>query len=90
LAEHPQLTISRIFREKDKSQFLLVFGLPVYTLLAGIFFIFTAKKLLFGNVFTLGLLAKTSLIFISFISFISFIYLFYWLLQVWKYKRLIF
>jgi len=86
LTKHPQLTISRIFRQKDKSQFMLIFGLPFYTFLAGVVFIFALKKLIFGKVFNLGFLAKSSLLMVAIFSLLAFYYLFYWLIQVWKYR----
>lgn len=61
---------------------LLILGLPFYLVLVGTFTVFLAKKIIFGQVFALGILAKGSLGGLLLLSIALFTYLFYWLVLV--------
>ncbi|HUV47318.1 MAG TPA: hypothetical protein VMW29_04235 [Candidatus Bathyarchaeia archaeon] len=81
LLNHPFKTIRAIFREKDYSQLLLLFGLPFYTFIAGIVFIISARFLINAPA-QWGVLANSLLFFICSFSFVVFIYLSYWLIKI--------
>jgi hypothetical protein len=86
LIYHPFKTLRQILREQDLSQAALIFGLPVYTFVAGVIFIFIARFLIQAPP-EWGILLKLSLFLIFLTSFLIFIYLLYWLLKLWRFKH---
>jgi hypothetical protein len=86
LIYHPFKTLRQILREQDLSQAALIFGLPVYTFVAGVIFIFIARFLIQAPP-EWGILLKLSLFLIFLTSFLIFVYLLYWLLKLWRFKH---
>ncbi|MGI5826182.1 MAG: hypothetical protein ACOX50_02085 [Patescibacteria group bacterium] len=78
---HPFLTIKRIVSEKDLSQAVLIFGLPVYLWFGWIFILLISRIFIFGEL-KFGFLAKTSFLTVSFVVSLLFLFISYCL---WSY-----
>jgi len=86
LGVHPSKTLRRINREKDRSQQVLVWGLPIYVLIMGTGLVWLGRKAL-GRSVEWGMGAKlTSLGVIGATMGVG-IYLVYWLIKLNKIKR---
>ncbi len=83
IAEHPFLTMGRIYKQKDLSQGILIFGLPGYFWLLTIFFLAILRFLL-GIRGNLGWIAQISLVLITSITALLFTYLLYFLFETFK------
>ncbi len=83
IAEHPFLTMGRIYKQKDLSQGILIFGLPGYFWLLTIFFLAILRFLL-GIRGNLGWIAQISLVLITSIAALLFTYLLYFLFETFK------
>jgi len=81
IIEHPNLTLSRIFKQRDYSQGLLIFGLPIGLWLGWIFVLLVSRIFIFGRL-QFGFLAKASFLTSSLFVFISFLMLGYWTFKV--------
>ncbi|MBL7159547.1 hypothetical protein ISS85_03660 [Candidatus Microgenomates bacterium] len=86
LAIHPFKTLRVILREKDKSQATLIFGLPLYTFMAGLAFIIVARFLIRAP-HQWGWLAKTLLTGLVIWTLFIFLYLCYWLVKIIRLKK---
>lgn len=74
---HPLLTIRKIQRDRDLSQGLLIFGLPVYFWL-GTIVLLAITRVLVGIRGNFGWVAQASFFLITFTSGLFFLYLYYW------------
>lgn len=83
IVEHPKLTISRIVKQKDLSQGILIFGLPVGLWLAWIFVLLFSRFFIFGRL-QFGFWAKASFLASTLFTFIAFSFLGYLIFRVWK------
>jgi len=86
LCSHPLLTTSKIVKEKDISQGLLIFGLPIYFWLAWIFVLLVSRIFIFREL-RFGFWAKFSFLASSLISTLIFFVLANFLLTVIKKER---
>jgi len=77
---HPVQTINKLVKQKDYSQGILIFGLPIY-LWFGWIIILLISRIFFFQRFQFGFYAKLSFLLSSFFVAIIFSYLFYWLLK---------
>lgn len=85
LYAHPFLTTRRIMDEKDFSQGILLFGLPVYLWLGWIA-VLLVSRIFFFQKFYFGFWAKTSFLISSFgVSLLS-LFLGYWILIIFRRK----
>ena len=75
---HPFKTIKIIYKEKDFSQAVLVFGLPFYLLVFGYFSIRATRFLIGAPKSPWGLAAKGAAVALIIITLICGAYLFYW------------
>ena len=80
LIVHPQQTVNKIKRQKDYSQGILVFGLPVYLWLGWIVFLLFSRLFIF-QAFHFGFWAKVSLLGASGGCGVLFLYLTYWVFR---------
>jgi len=87
LVLHPFKTIIFIWQEKDLSQAILVFGLPLYLFVAGFIFIKASRFLLGAPSHPWGFWAKLGGILLLLVTFLTGFYLFYWLLKVYRSKK---
>ncbi len=78
---HPFKTLKEIILEKDRSQELLIFGLPFYFFTFGFVFI-TGLRILIKAPKEWGFLARSLLIFFLLIALGLFVYLGYWLIKI--------
>ena len=85
LYSHPFLTTKRIMEEKDLSQGLLLFGLPIYLWLAWVLILLVSRIFIFKEL-RFGFLAKTSFLLSSFSFSIVSLFLGYWLFMVCRKK----
>jgi len=83
---HPFLTTKKIVREKDWSQGILIFGLPVYLWLGWVFILLFSRLFIFRKL-QFGILAKTSFLLCSFSISLLLLFLGYWVFEVWKKGR---
>ncbi len=83
---HPFKTIRVIYKEKDFSQGILVFGMPVYLFAIGYLGIRGGRFLIGAPKNSWGILARVSGIILIAITLISGAYLFYWGWKVIKLK----
>jgi len=81
LGFHPYKTLRSIFREKDRSQEILVFGLPAYVLVVGAGLVWTGRRV-FGMGGEWGWGAKTTAIFFLSVSFLIVLYIAYWWVKI--------
>jgi len=82
---HPFLTIGRIVKEKDRSQELLIFGLPVYLWFFWVFVLLVSRLFIFGRL-QFGFLAQASFLVSSIFTSLLFTLLFYWVFRIWRGK----
>ena len=83
---HPFKTLNQILKEKDYSQAILIFTLPIYTFLSGLAFIISLRFLIQApNQW--GILAKTLVFLLSLLSLLLFTFLIYWLFKIKKIKN---
>lgn len=85
LRVHPVKTLRAMQREKDRSQQVLVLGLPVYMLGAGLVGIWLGRRLL-GTTVRWGWPAKLSFLGVVGVSLLIGGYLGYWILKTWRVK----
>lgn len=85
LGVHPFKTLKSLSREKDRSQQLLLLGLPVYVLAGGTGLVWLGRRLLATSE-TWGWGAKGATGLFLGLSLGAAIYLFFWLVQVWLKK----
>lgn len=83
VVEHPFLTFKRIYNEKDYSQGILLFGLPLAFWFGWIFILLISRLFIFGRLH-FGILAKASFLASSLFVSVIFLFLGYWVLEVWK------
>ena len=86
IVEHPKLTISRIFRQKDLSQGILIFGLPIGLWFGWIFVLLISRFFIFGRL-QFGYLAKASFLASSLFVFVCFLLLGYWTFKVLRKEK---
>lgn len=80
LLTHPFLTTKRIMQEKDLSQGILVFGLPIYLWLGWIFILLVSRIFIFQEL-RFGLLAKSSFLLVTALVSLLFLFLGYWIFK---------
>ena len=85
LIVHPGLTVNKLKRQKDYSQEILIFGLPIY-LWFGWIFILLVSRVFFFQRLQFGFYAKLSFLIASFLMAMIFSYLTYWIFKVRKEK----
>ena len=85
IVEHPCLTFGRILKEKDLSQGILLFGIPVALWFAWIIVLLLSRLFIFGS-FRFGFWAKASFLASSLAASIIFLTLGYFFLEVWVRK----
>ncbi len=78
---HPFFTLSQVFKKKDLSQGVFLFGLPGWFWLGTIFFLAVIRFFL-GIRGNLGWIALTSLLAVSLFSGLFLAYLLYWFLRI--------
>lgn len=83
---HPFLTTKKIVGEKDLSQEILIFGLPVYLWFGWVFVLLVSRLFIFRKL-QFGILAKTSFLLCSFSISLLLLFLGYWVFEVWKKGR---
>lgn len=87
---HPFLTTRRIMREKDWSQGVLIFGLPIYLWLGWVLVLLVSRIFIFQEL-RFGFLARASFLFSSLFLAVLMLFLGYWLMRVrerrWKKGR---
>ena len=75
---HPFKTMTVLEREKDSLQILLIFGLPFYFWLGGIFGILMARLFTGAPLLRFGNIAMIGFFLVSFLAGVIFAYLFFW------------
>ena len=85
LYAHPFLTAKRIVINKDFSQEILIFGLPIYLWLGWVFILLVSRIFVFGRL-QFGFWAKASFLLSSLFASILSLFLGYWILMVLKKK----
>lgn len=86
IVEHPKLTMGRIVKQKDLSQGILIFGLPIGLWFGWIFVLLLSRFFIFGRL-KFGYLAKASFLASTLVVFIAFSWLTYFTFKVWKTNR---
>lgn len=86
IIEHPRLTFSRIYKEKDLSQGLLIFGLPAGLWLAWVFVLVVSRLFFFGRL-QFGFLAKASFLASTLLTSFCVLLLAYCFYVVWRKER---
>ena len=86
IVEHPRLTFGRIVRQKDFSQGILIFGLPVGFWLGWIFVLLVSRIFVFGRL-KFGFLAKASFLASTLLTACCLLLIAYSFLEVWKRGR---
>ena len=81
---HPIKTLNSLAREKDRSQQLLVIGLPLWILSVGLAVTYFGRRLLATSA-EWGLGAKTTLVLVVVLATSLTGYLAYWLIKLRKY-----
>lgn len=76
LIVHPGLTVNKIKRQKDYSQGILIFGLPIYLWLGWVFILIVSRIFFFQRL-QFGFYAKLSFLLSSFFVAMIFSYLAY-------------
>jgi len=85
LKVHPFQTLRAMQREKDRSQQLLIIGLPVYVLGLGTMLVWLGRRLL-GTSIEWGMAAKIISLMVLIITGMIGGYLGYWVVRVWRAK----
>jgi hypothetical protein len=83
---HPFKTLRAMFREKDRSQQLLVLGLPGYVFVGGLMVIGVARVLI-GAPKQWGWLAKLGAGGVTGLALFLAGYLLIWLLRIWQVRK---
>ena len=86
LGVHPVKTLRSIGREKDRSQQLLILGLPVYVLGLGLVVVWMGRRLL-GTTIGWGWGAKITFLSVIVLTGVVLGYLGFWVIKVWKMGR---
>jgi len=86
LGVHPIKTLRSVSREKDRSQQLLILGLPVYVLGFGLAVVWMGRRLL-GTSKEWGWSAKFVFIMVVIMTIGAGSYLLFWLIKLWKLRR---
>lgn len=86
MVEHPIMTFNRIYRKKDYSQAVLIFGIPIGLWLSWILVLLASRFFIFGRL-KFGILAQSSFWFVSFSISLLLLLLGYCFYTVWKKKR---
>lgn len=86
IMEHPKLTCGRIVKQKDLSQGILIFGLPVGLWLGWTFILLVSRIFVFGRL-QFGLLARASFLVSTLLTFLSCLLLAYFFFEVWRKER---
>ena len=86
MVEHPTMTFNRIYRKKDYSQTILIFGIPIGLWLAWVFVLLISRIFIFGRLH-FGFWAKVSFLGSTLITLIVFLLLTYCFYLVWKKGR---
>ncbi len=85
MVEHPSMTLNRIYRKKDYSQAILIFGIPVGLWLAWIFVLLISRIFIFGRL-RFGFWAKVSFLGSSLLTACGLLLIAYCFYTVWKEK----
>jgi len=85
LGAHPFKTLRAMQREKDRSQQLLVLGLPVYVLVLGTAMVWLGRRLL-GTTVEWGMAAKATVLGVVGVTVVVGVYLGYWVMKAWRAK----
>lgn len=86
MVEHPIMTFNRIYRKKDYSQAVLIFGIPAGLWLAWIFVLLVSRLFIFGRL-QFGFWAKVSFLGSTFFTAFGLLLIVYCFYTVWKKKR---
>ena len=86
IVEHPKLTFGRIVKQKDLSQGLLFFGLPVSLWFGWLFILLVSRVFIFGRL-QFGFLAKISFLASTLLTAYSLLLIAYCFYAVWKRGR---
>ena len=87
LYEHPFLTTKRIVQDKDLSQGILIFGLPIGLWLGWVFVLLVSRFFIFGRL-QFGFLAKASFLVSSLFTSFCLLLIAYCFYMVWKKGRM--
>ena len=85
LWEHPFKTLRELSLEKDRSQQMLLLGLPIYVLGIGLVVVWLGRRVLATSV-EWGMAAKMTGLTVAAITGMVGGYLIYWWLKVWRIK----
>lgn len=83
---HPFLTIGRMVREKDRSQEMLIFGLPVYLWIFWVFVLLVSRLFIFGRL-QFGFFAQASFMASTLLTAYSLLLIACCFYTVWKKGR---
>jgi len=86
LGIHPIKTLRSVSREKDRSQQLLILGLPIYVLVFGLAVVWIGRRLL-GTSKEWGWSAKFVFMMVIIMTIVVGGYLLFWLIKIWKIRR---
>jgi len=86
MVEHPKLTMNRIVGQKDLSQGILIFGLPIGLWLGWICILLVSRIFIFGRL-QFGFLAKASFLALSLFTAYSLLLIAYCFFVVWEKGR---
>ncbi len=86
LGIHPFKTLRAVSREKDRSQQLLLLGLPGYVLVVGLLMVWLGRRLMATTV-EWGMAAKGTLLLVVVVTVGVGSYLSYWLIRVIRVGR---
>jgi len=84
LYKHPFKTLRAVFREEDASQFLLIFGLPIFIITAGLGLIWASRRLINAPKGEWGILTYGGVFSVFILSFMLLLYLGFWFYKVYK------
>jgi hypothetical protein len=87
LTQHPFKTLRAMFREEDRSQLLLIIGLPIYFLVGGVGLVWFGRRLIAAPPGVWGFWTKSGLMVTFFASLGIFLYVGYWLWRVWRIRK---
>lgn len=83
LGIHPFKTLRALQREKDRSQQVLILGIPFFLFLAGLAMVWGGRRLLATTV-EWGMGARGGLVVTVLVAMMTAWYLGYWLIKVWS------
>ena len=84
LWEHPFKTFRTMLREQDRSQMLLILGIPSYLLIGGLGLIWVGRCLIDAPKGQWGIFTKSGILMAAMMALLTFIYIAFWLWQVWQ------